>query len=240
MTRAQNRIGDFLVALRPEATQERHEEALRKFYLWCRDRQLLVGDLNDTEVDILAADYVLDLHDEGLGVTHGHYLIAALRKRHPALRLPTVGKVVARWRAETPPTQALALPYESVFAFFSLMWATERREMGLAALTCFCGLLRVGEVLRLRAQDVLPGPVHDPSVVLVLGDTKRGRDERIAMANALLHKAFRLLLRDRAKTDSVFGLSYFALRKWFLRGFRALGLPPEGLRSHGLRRRGAT
>lgn len=120
------------------------------------------------------------------------------------------------------------------------MWATERREIGLAALTCFCGLLRVGELLKLKTRDVLLGPLNDPAVILLLGTTKRGRDERVVMVNALLHRAFGIVLKQRGRNDSAFGLTYFTFRTWFLRAFRALGLPSEGLRSHGLRRGGPT
>lgn len=110
VARAKDRVGDFLVALLLEATQLRYESALERFHVRCSDRGCDFAQLEAGEIDLLAADHVLDLHDEDFGVTEGHYLIVALHKRQPSLRLPILGKVVARWRAETPLVQALAVP----------------------------------------------------------------------------------------------------------------------------------
>ena len=61
-----------------------------------------------------------------------------------------------------------------------LTWAM-RLDVACVILMCFCGLLRVGEVLQLSIADVhFVGPYE---VVLVLGTTKRVSEEKVMLTN---------------------------------------------------------
>lgn len=234
-------MAEFLMQVMPEATQERYEGALKLFQEWASARDVDLTTCDPDNMDLAAADYILDLYEEpDAGITKAYYIIAALKRRWPGLRMPACGKVIAAWRSQSPPVQALALPREAVHAFFTLAWASRQHDLALCVLTCFCGLLRIGEALKLTVEQVLFDSHDGRTVVLMLGDTKRGVDERVVLRSPLLVSAFRSLFKGRSSTDKAFKLSYFAVRRDFVRFFSVLGMPALGLRTHGLRRGGAT
>ena len=106
-------------------------------------------------------------------------------------------------------------------------------------------MLRVGEGLGLRCQDVILSwiPGFDQAVLLH-GTTKRGTEESVVLTNPLIVQYLRCFYVWRGAwadpTGYFFQTSYSRVRRLIDTLARILGLGEIGFRSHSLRRGGAT
>lgn len=104
---------------------------------------------------------------------------------------------------------------------------------------CFCAVLRIGEGLGLRGKDVI---FDGHSFVLVLGVTKRGRDQRVVVSDVVMVTWMARYLKEmRVKPDQqVFPLSYQTVMRWLRTMSSHFKLAEVGFTSHSFRRGGAT
>lgn len=231
----------------PDVTAHRYDDAYPEFLNWLRPLQLDPASATDDVLDWAAADFLLEKFESGL-FQYGQALalLAALRRRNPRLRVPTAGKIVAEWRREHPPQQAVALPREVVYAAFAVLWASRRFAAAGALMVSFCGLLRIGECLGLRLRSVVfDTPSAPQSAVMLLGRTKRGADDKVGPTHpsvvALLHHTVQTARREGAAWDAaLFPISYAAFRRALALGVSVLGINTALVKTHSLRRGGAT
>lgn len=150
---------------------------------------------------------------------------------------------MAEWRKDHPLEQAIALPAEIVYAGFTVLWSANKRVIATVILISFCGLLRIGEALGLRKQAVvfLP-PLKPSSVVLLLGKTKRGQDDQVELRNLVVIQALMHIVPEAtgSSNDRLFDVSFSTFCRYLLRTLELLGLDAARVRSHSLRRGGAT
>ena len=235
---ARGRVGAYMLAQLPATTRDRYERGLAEQL----GRSALQTDLPDEVLDWAVADYLLDGIEEGTFLLSGaQALIAALRKRDPRLTLTVAAKLLQTWRRGHPPVQAVALPGEVVNAMFALAWLTGDRLMGSLFLVCFAGLLRIGEGLLLRRRQLVFTAPRGDAVIIMLGRTKRGVDDKVELTNPVVVEALRLAAAAvRDDSARLFPFGYDAARKALQSYAAALGIDTPGLRTHSLRRGGAT
>ena len=227
----------------PENTQGRYEAALASFDAWCLSVRLERDQLPDEVLDWAVADYLLEMIvDENFQVSLGLSLTAALRKRDPRLNLPVTVKLLGDWRKDNPPEQAAALPKQFVYAAFTLVWAGGEPALATLYLLCFCGLLRIGEGLKLEKRQVLFATSGErPAAVVMLGATKRGVDDKIELSNPHVVDALGQVCRLCDKNSGrLFAFSYEKVRRRLIATLSALGVDCTCVKTHSLRRGGAT
>ena len=193
-------------------------------------------------LDWVVAAYILECLDECRPTQCGRDVIAALRRRNPQIRFYAAHKVMAQWEKDEPALQAQPISRECVLAAFVFLWMTGLEMAGTLFLCCFAGLLRVGEGLKLRRRHVIFTKVNGSyTAILLLGKTKRGIDDKVVLSNWIVVQALWVLLqRPGDDDDFVFPFSYGYTRGLFLKVFVTLGCSKTALRTHGLRRGGAT
>jgi len=115
----------------------------------------------------------------------------------------------------------------------------DKSGFSLACLLCFVGLLRIHESLRLLRSDLVLG---EDTVVLLLGKTKTGEHQRVAISNAAVVDYIRKWLHHHPgqNGDRLCPLSYTTFAKWLQRFCRTLGVQSFKFRTHSFRRGGAT
>ena len=148
-------------------------------------------------------------------------------------------KVLDRWNTLLPPRQAPACPAELLFAMVVLLQAWGQQEVACSSLLCFCGLLRVSEALRLTPRHVV---LTGSYCVLLLGDTKRGVEDRVVLHHPSVIGWLRNYChwRQACNDDKLFGISYPRFQRWLRRAAAALGFADLELSTQSLRRGGAT
>ena len=181
-------------------TQARYLAARNAFAAWVGARGFTLSELSWEEIDVFAARFIVEaVEDEDCDTGRQFYvdLMAALQKRSP-IRLTLGKKVLSAWASLSPPQQAQALPREAAFAaavVMCLLW--EMHEEAIVTVLGFCGLLRIGEACNLLDECVHVGDVLTSVVVLVLGTTKRGFEERVVLNNPQIAQWVRNYLKIR-------------------------------------------
>lgn len=206
----------------------------------CQDQQIAFADLDSEAQDWVVAEFLLDLRaDEPLQRQRGTVLVAALQKITPSRLLRTSKKVLESWGRELPIRQAPACPDRVLYAIVILLQAWNEREAACTALLCFCGLLRVSEGLALTSQNLVFGTDF---VVLLLGTTKRGIEDRVVLRHPSVLWWLRSYCawRSAPPGDRLFPLSYWVFQRRLQQAATALDFGALQLTSHSLRRGGAT
>ena len=197
------------------------------------------ADLAEDDKDIFLAEYFIDLKEAG-GKRQGCQLLcAALHKIFPRHRYAIARRVLEVWKAEEPIRQAPACPSEIAFAMVGAALALNLGGVACAILLCFTGLLRISEALNLTWHNVV---FTDGVVILLLGRTKRGHDEKVVLSHpetVAWLSAFRRKF-CHAETSRVCPISYSKLRYWLPRLCQVLKLGDLALTSHSFRRGGAS
>ena len=121
-----------------------------------------------------------------------------------------------------------------------LFFILNRPQLSLAMMWCYTGLLRVREALTLKWQDVV---IQPNSIVLCLGKTKRGMEQKVILNDGAVVQWFRdyLLRFSRGSpVDYVFELSYTSVLRWVRKLANLLGAEALRLTTHTFRRSGAS
>lgn len=221
------------------ASQARYNVAISNFHSWLKEHFVAWDQLTEEDQDFTVAGYILDLRDDGiLAPQVARDLLSALQKLNARRRLVVAWKVVVGWAVDRPAQQALPLPRLAALALTVLLTVAGPTGAGLGVLLCWCGLLRIGEVLKLTIGDVR---LTEAEVVLYLGVTKRGTSEKVVLNDPGVMAFVDRYLAQRAGAlhERLVVMSYTGFSLWFRRGLRSLGLT-DAYRSHSMRRGGAT
>ena len=199
------------------------------------------ASLGEEHQDYILADYVLDVRDEE--GEHSLQLVrdtlSGLQKLFPRRKFRTSWAVTAGWAAQRPPQQAPPMPESLCYAMVVLLFQLDQPGIGLCLLLCFCGLMRVGEVLNLRLKDMVIGTSE---IVVLLARTKRGEAERVVLASdGVVGLIKRYVSKFEVKTEQlVCQVPYSRVRAWIPKIAAGLGFQHVPFRSHSFRRGGAT
>ena len=134
------------------------------------------------------------------------------------------------------------MPVECAFGaavMMSLLWG--EFECSILTVLCFAGLLRFGEASGLTDARVHVRAGH-AAVILDLGNTKRGFEERVVLTNpGVVAWVLAYLRRRRVQPNGRFAAVTYARFTRILRSAMAVfGLASVNWRTHCLRRGGAT
>ena len=167
-------------------------------------------------------------------------LLAAFQKCRPQYRFRVGWKALDVWRVRCPPRQAPCFPAALALVCVSWLILAQRASEACAVLLCFTGLLRASEALSLRWRDV---HLIGGQVVLLLGRTKRGLEQRVLLSHPATVAWVRRFMQTFAckDVDAYFtNCSHNRLARWLQKACEALGFGGVHWTSHGLRRGGAT
>ena len=238
----------FLHSLLNPRTVDRYNRALDRFRKHQEARLPDFWTQDEETQDFFLAAYVLRLMDQGLGRQAALDAVASVQKVFAGRRhFKACVAATEGWASLVPPVQAIPLPQPVACAMAVMLAAAGEAAAGARILLGFCGLLRVGEILQLRLQDVLFPTFRGmgPHVLLLLRTTKRGiPDSNKIIIDSVrvvaFLEAYARLTAGRERTEPFIPLSYNRFRSALARAAQALGLQSSTFRTHSLPRGGAT
>ena len=204
------------------------------------ERGMTWDGLDETEKDWFLAEHLLDAHDEGKTRHDFGVMLSAVAKIDPRLKLKVAWKVFDAWAVEDPPRQAPAAPPELITGMMMAAFAIGRPQLAMLVCLCYCGLLRVSEALALSWEDVF---LTSSGVVLCLGITKRGMEQKVLLTNATVRawtQLYFVRFAPLSRKEKFFSLTYGAVLRWVKRLAALLGAESLGLTTHTFRRSGAS
>lgn len=196
--------------------------------------------MSEDDQDLFLAEWILDGYELGGSRNEYSWALSALQKVYPRLRLKTAWKVLDAWSSNIPVRQAPAAPPELLRAMIVLALVLGRPQLSVAMLLAYCGLLRVREVLRLKVKDVI---LDGTTLVLCLGRTKRGMEQKVILTNASVVLWFSNFISrhpPQAPDELLFSISYSSMLRWVKRLAFLLGAESLQLTTHTFRRSGAS
>ena len=234
-----NRVQDFLLGSVTAATKRKYLAALDALRLKCEEEDVSLEGMSEEQLDWFLADFILDGHLEHHQRNQYGFMLSALAKLNPRCRLRVAWKVLDVWAVKEPPSQAPAVPPELLVKASMMLILAGRAAMGVGFICCYAGLLRAREMLTLKRSDIV---LVEHAVIFCLGVTKRGREQKVVLAQpqtVAWVKIF-LLSRDFKPDMRPFDFSYTTGLKWLRRAMVAAGAPEIPVTTHSLRRSGAS
>lgn len=246
VTRFREELTEWIEGHLTQNVQARYAKAREQFMAWCQIVGLEPADLQAEEIDVMVAKFVLHVKEDcdDLLTRQGCSDLLATMQRRAGIKLHVTRQVLRLWSREFPPKQAEAMPAMVAYAAVTVMrHVLEQPAAAFHTLVAFSGLLRIGESLQLRREDIVvpraSGPQH---VVLVLRTTKRGFDQRVVLSHPGVVAAVVGFLKAHPGEDYELAapLSYERFARCLKKVVKLLRLPGDSWRSHSLRRGGAT
>ncbi len=184
------------------------------------------------------------LWDTGEPKTAAAYTLAAIHHFIPTLKrkLPRAWRLENIWDRLELPCQALPLSQSHMFGVAGWFFGKRQPAMGAACIIGFAGLLRTGELLKLRVGDVV---TTQEGIVLHLGETKTAKrkmmiDETVIITDALACILIQRLRQNRRPGDFLIPHSPQQFRTNWNHMRSRLGLCDHKVLPYSLRRGGAT
>ena len=201
---------------------------------------LIWKDRSESQQDMFVAECLLDCYESGVGRTEAAWALSALQKIFPRSSFRTGWKVLDSYQQQVPPKQAPAAPPEVIQGMIAMALLLNRPHLAGLMLLCYVGLLRVREALSLTKKDVI---IDSKAIVLCLGRTKRGMEQRVVLTNAAVRSwivQFLLGFNPKGDDDFILDLSYSAALRGVKRISELLGVGELHLTTHTFRRSGAS
>ena len=226
------------------ATKIRYDLALKRLLAWMRDCRMLFPSSAE-QVDGALCAYLEELWETGESKAHAGDTLAALQNWKPLLRkrLPAAWRLMRAWTARELPHQCPPLTPTLVHALAGLAWQQGLYWLARAVVIGFYGVLRTGELLKLRKSHVTFA-ADLSTVILHLGFTKTsGQAARQDSVSITLPKLFGVLhawKHDRRACDALVPVSASSFRRHFTALLSQLQLTAFQFKPYSLRRGGAT
>ena len=188
--------------------------------------------MTEEEQDMFLSEWILDGYENGSSKNEFSWALSALQKVNPRLRIKIAWKVLDAWGSFVPTKQAPAAPPELLQSMIVLALVVGRPELSLAMLLAYAGLLRVREALTLRWCDLV---VSSNAVVLCLGRTKTGVEQKVVLTNAtVVQWVLHFLSRFKCthEHDPLFNISYSSTLRWVKKLASLLGAAELKLTTH--------
>lgn len=226
-----------------DKTVSKYERAVDGFVDWCESNGLDYSD--DDDLDDLAADYLEFMFESGKGKASGFALVNGLVMKMPRLKdkLLVCKKSMVGWNRAMPSVSYPPMTFHLTVALAVKLAQLFDVRLAIGVLTAFDGLLRLGELLSLRKEDVsLPQDVRLGSVkdvTLSLGKTKTGKNQFVVLQREEVKELVAKVVRLTDKSCYLFPFSASYFRKCFKVGVQELGLSQDYV-PHSLRHGAAT
>lgn len=233
------------------ATLAKYRAAVKHFYHWCRENGA-DDPQHYQQLDELLADYFQSIFDEneGKGKQKAKDTLYGVQLFLPHARGKMIvsSAIAARWSKSTPVVSYPPLTWELTVLIAVQMTRHRRADLALAALLGFDCLLRVGELMRIRARDVaFPADARMGAdreyrvTTLAIPVAKTGKNQSVVVRDpdviALLRGAVKAA--GKARSAPLFRGGAHAFRTLFKRVCAELGLSDKYV-PHSLRHGGAT
>ena len=217
--------------------------ALRLFYQWMDLCGKSLPDV-DWELDLAVAEYAEDLWQEGEPKHLLGDLLSALIFYFGFLRrsLHEGWKMLTVWSKLELPARAPPFSENILLAMVGIAYESGENTMAAAYFLGFHGLLRTGEILKLRVCDIKFSRDGRSAVIelgLTKGGLRRNQTEQIVIDNRRTLAALQVAAQGKRTGDLLFPPST-TFRKRFESHVRSLGLSSTPYKPYSLRRGGAT
>lgn len=218
----------------------KYAQALAHLNNELEEQQVRWADMSEEAQDFFLAEWMLSGYENGLGRAEYGWALSAVQKVFPRLRLKVAWKVYDVWGVLQPPHQAPAAPPELLQAMINVALLLNKPFVSCLMVLCYAGLLRVREGLNLHCSDLVFLP---DSIVVCLGQTKRGLEQKVVLANASVVAFLREYSRrftDADPTSWYIPMAYGTALRWVKKLAELLGAAGLNLTTHTFRRSGAS
>jgi hypothetical protein len=200
-------------------TLQRYRLAVKEFMKWTEG-----AAWPDTveEFDELCGDFIEGLWEEGQVRELAADFLSGIQQALPWCRgrLKHSWRLFSTWSKMEPPARAVPMTADIVRGFAGLAWKQGDVGEGLAMLIGYQGLLRTGEITKLKKRDWTWIP-RRKLALLLLGDTKggkrRGEQETICIDDPVLCRLVNEYLSRCRDHEPICGRSGPSFRSWFRR-----------------------
>lgn len=235
-------------ALAP-STHANYARNLNKFLTFTRLSLSELMLLSPSIIDQRMAEYIDDLFEQRGSYEYACQAVFGLIYRHPPIKLH-LGESRMRlrgWKRLKTSRSHPPITWELTCVFASTMAKWGRHAEAVATLVSFDCFLRVGEMTRIRYEDVaMPndprmGAVH-AHMVLRLAQTKTGLNQSVSVDDPVVRRALHryLLAYPFMSRDRIFPFSPAAFRRTIREVSESLGLSRIPFVPHSFRHGGAT
>jgi integrase len=163
-------------------TEARYKNAVKRFFEWRKSAEFATAG-SFAELDNQLSEFVNYLYQDERPTGWAGDCLAGFKRCYPPCRrkLETASAYYKNWLKATKRIQALPLSPAMVQAMASFCMISGQTRLGAGLLLCFVGLLRVGELIKLRMGDV--NCLRDDLAVVTLPDSKgakrKGKPESV-------------------------------------------------------------
>ena len=225
------------------ATKQRYTRAIDGFLSFLQ-RNDIVLPRQRAQLDPLVCEYLEFLWSSGQGRAVASDTVAGLQNQDVRLRgqLQGAWRLLKTWSVNELPNRAPPLPAHVLHAMVGWALFHQRFTFAVSLLLGFYGMLRTGEILELRASQLLC-EASQAKVLVSLGMTKGGKRQGAAESAIIGYdlvvkfvRHWKLLAPDKTPLAP----SAANWRSLFNKALEALKLQDMGFRPYSLRRGGAT
>ena len=141
-----------------ESTAARYRQALDDFQKWMTTN--MMDDTTVESVDQAVIEFLEDRYFKGYGANTGEFLLCALRFYVPSFRestvvLPRAHRALRGYRRLSPGFSRAPLPAVALSALVGSALFAQDLELAVAMVVCFICYLRPGELLSLKANQII-------------------------------------------------------------------------------------
>jgi integrase len=221
----------------------RYKKAVIRFFNWRRSAGFRQAN-SLSELDYQASEFINFLYLDESPLGWAGDFVAGLKRLYPRCKrqLETTGTYYKSWLKATLRVRALPLTPELVRGLACIALIKRQPQMAAALLVAFTGLLRIGEILSMRADQV--NCLRDNLVIISFplskGAQRKGSTETVLIRDPSVVRMLRFLKDSLAGPDLLFGGSYKHYRSFLSESAAFFCLVHPNLTAHGLRRGGAT
>jgi hypothetical protein len=241
--RQRQKLGSLKQLTVQPATKRRYEKAIDGFLAFLNTNDMFLPKQRH-KLDPLVCDYLEHLWATGQGRGLASDTVAGLQDHDIKLKGELAGawRLLKTWSVNEIPNRAPPLPQHVVHAMVGWAFFHQRFSFGLPLLLGFYGMLRTGEILDLRASQLLCDK-RNPKVILSLGLTKGGKRQGAAESAVIGYDLVVYFVhhwKQLALDSTGLATGPASWRALFNDALESLQLSHFGFRPYSLRRGGAT
>ena len=225
------------------ATKRRYNKAIDDFLQFLRTNNLRLPTQRQL-LDPLLCEYLEHLWSHGHGRAQASDTVAGLQDNDPNFRghLQGAWRLLKTWSVNEVPNRAPPLPVHVLHAMVGWGLFHGHVTFAVSLILGFYAMLRTGEILGLRASQLMVD-AKSTKVVVSLGMTKGGKRQGAAESTVVgydLAVFFLAHWKRLAQPTTPFAHSAANWRALFNKSLQSLKLDQFGFRPYSLRRGGAT